>query len=55
VKKIVRLHATSNGSFKLMGLPTGLAKITVTRGSSTVRRQLRVRANTVRYVKVRLR
>ena len=55
VKKTVRLHTTSNGSFSLSGLPTGLAKITVRCGTSTAHKRVQIIGNTVNHVKVRLR
>lgn len=58
VRKTVRLHTTSNGSFSLSGLPTGAAKISVTRTANGVtsvgRRSVRVKPNTRRQVRVRL-
>jgi hypothetical protein len=55
VRRTVRLHTATNGSFTLSGLPTGRAKITVTRGTSTGHKRVYVKANRARHVKVRLR
>ena len=59
IRKVVRLHTSSNGSFTLNGLPTGSASIFVTRvngGQTSVgRRSLRVRANTNRPLHIILR
>ncbi len=57
--KRIHLHAGTNGSVALTGLPTGAATITVTRtnnGVTTVgRRGLMVWANTTRSIRLRLR
>ncbi len=45
VKKKVLLHTTSSGSFTLTGLPTGKAKITVTRGTTSGRKRVVVKPN----------
>jgi len=55
VRRTVRLHTATNGSFTLSGLPTGRATITVTRGTSTGHKRVQVRPNRARRVKVRLR
>lgn len=59
VKKVLKFHTTTNGNFTLSGLPTGRAKIVVTRvhdGITTMRhRRVRVRGNIARTVRVRLR
>ena len=55
VKKKVLLHTTSSGSFTLTGLPTGKAKITVTRGTTSGRKRVVVKANATQQVKIRLR
>jgi len=57
--KVVIVHSTSNGSFSLSGLPTGLAKIVVTRihdGYTTMaKRWVLVKANSTRSITMRLR
>jgi len=59
VKKVVSFHMGSNGSFTLSGLPTGVARLTVTRSSggttTMARRRVSVRSNATRLLKVRLR
>ena len=55
VKRKVLLHTTSSGSFTLTGLPTGKAKITVTRGTTSGRKRVVVKANATQQVKIRLR
>ena len=59
VKKAVSFRTASNGSFKLSGLPTGKAKITVTRvkGGVTMTRTkgIKVRGNTTRVLHMKLR
>lgn len=58
VKK-VKFQTASNGSFTLRGLPKGVAKITVTRVKdgkiSKATARVNVKANTKKYLKVRLR
>lgn len=57
--KRIRLHAGTNGTLALTGLPTGTAVIRVTRTSNGVttigRRGVIVRGNTTRSVRIRLR
>jgi hypothetical protein len=59
VVKTLSFHTASNGSFTLSGLPTGKAKITVTRVKDgvtmTCTRGTRVKGNTTRSLHVRLR
>ena len=59
VVKAVSFHTASNGSFKLSGLPTGKAKITVTRvkgGVTTTRTKgTKVKSNTTRILHMKLR
>ena len=59
VRKVLQFHQATNGSFVLGGLPTGLAKIVVTRvvnGVATgARRGILVRGNVTRTFRVRLR
>jgi len=58
IKKVVSLHKTSNGSFTLSGLPTGRAKIFVTRGGSgqisTAKRTIRIKGNRTKNIRMRL-
>jgi len=58
VRKVIQLHTASNGSFVLSGLPTGRAKIRVSRthnGTTTGgKRTVVVRPNVTRGVRVRL-
>jgi uncharacterized protein DUF5666 len=55
VKKTVHFHIASNGHFQLSGMPTGRAKIIVTRATSTGHKGVSVKPNTLRSVRVRLR
>lgn len=59
VKKVVHFHLATRGSFTLSGLPTGRAKILVTRTNSGVttvaRRTVTVKPNDTRDVVMRLR
>ncbi len=59
VHKSLQFHTSSNGSFNLAGLPTGLVRIQVTRVHNDIRqvgrRTLRVKPNTSRHVRLRLR
>jgi hypothetical protein len=58
VKKILRFHTTSNGSVNLAGLPTGRAKIVVTRvnngHTSSAKRTVNVSSNRTKYLRMRL-
>lgn len=59
VKKVLRFQTTSNGRFKLAGLPTGRAKIVVTRfnngHTSSAKRSVNIRANRTQHLSIRLR
>lgn len=59
VRKLVHLHQTTHGSFKLTGMPTGHAVISVTRVHngvvSTGHKSVGVRGNVTRSVRMRLR
>jgi hypothetical protein len=55
VKKVLQFHKSANGKFTLSGLPTGRAKITVTRGTSVGKRGVSVKPNTQRTVRLHLR
>ena len=60
MKKVVKFHTATNGGIvSLGGLPTGTAKIVVTRVhdgvTSVARRRVRVRPNTTKVIRVRLR
>lgn len=58
-RKELHFHADSNGSTTLSGLPTGWAKVSVTRTqagtTSTTRRLVRVRGDAARQLHIRLR
>ncbi|MBI3784794.1 MAG: carboxypeptidase regulatory-like domain-containing protein [Deltaproteobacteria bacterium] len=58
VKRTIAMHKLANGSFRLSGLPTGMAKITVTRSHagavSSRKKSVKVRANTVKALRVHL-
>lgn len=58
VKKVLRFHTTSKGGFKLAGLPTGQAKIVVTRvhnsHTSALKRTVNVSSNRAKYLRMRL-
>ena len=57
-KKITRFRTTSNGSFRLAGLPPGKAKIAVTRvhdgHRSTASRSVQLRGNSTKHLQIRL-
>ena len=55
VKKVLHFHKSSHGSFTLSGVPTGHAKIQVTRAASVGKKRISVKPNTKRIVKLRLR
>ena len=59
VKRTLRFHTNTNGSFHLSGLPTGAAKITVTRNTGgatlTRTRSVRIKGNTTRSLRLKLR
>jgi hypothetical protein len=59
VRKQLQFHTSSNGRFSLTGLPTGLARIQLTRVHNGItqvgRRTVAVRPNTARRVRIRLR
>lgn len=58
VKKVLKFNTTSNGSFTLYGLPTGRAKIVVTRihngHTSAAKRLVNVNSNRTKYLHIRL-
>jgi hypothetical protein len=58
VKKVMKFHTTSNGRFKLTGLPTGQAKIVVTRvhnGHTTAaKRSFVVNGKRTKHLRMRL-
>ena len=59
VARVLRFHTTTNGSFRLGGLPTGSAKLTVTRVADGVTltrtRSVRIKGNAARSVRLKLR
>jgi hypothetical protein len=58
-RKQLHFHTSANGNFTLNGLPTGFAKVVVTRvqaGTTSVSRRIaRVRGNEARRIRIRLR
>jgi len=57
-KKVLEFHSTSNGSFKLHGLPTGKAKIVVKRDNGgnegRATRVVKVKGNKTKHIRMRL-